>query len=174
MPGSGKTVLIRHLESIGHSVINEAATDVISLEQANGHSSPWTSSDFIEKIVQLQIERRKYVGDASSTYQFFDRSPLCTLALALYLDHLPPQILLDEIALIKREQVYQKKIFFIENLGYCQPTAARTISFEEAVRFEKIHEAVYQTHHFELFKIPPRPVTERVHMILSDLGHSAF
>lgn len=166
-PGSGKTALIRYLESIGHSVVEEAATDVISLAQANGKLTPWTSPDFIEKIVCLQIQRRQHHGAASSPHQFFDRSPLCTLALAIYLDYSPPQMLLDEIELIKRERIYQQKIFFIENLGHCQPTEARTISFEEALRFEKIHEAVYQAHDFELLKIPNRPVTDRAQMILS-------
>lgn len=162
--------MIRYLESIGYNVVEEAATDVISLAQANGDITPWTSPDFIEKIVRLQIRRREQYGDVKSAYQFVDRSPFCTLALAIYLEYSPPQILLDEIELIKREQVYQQKIFFIENLGYCQPTEARKISFEDALRFEKIHEAVYQANQFELFKIPNRSVIDRAQMILSSEG----
>ena len=35
-PGAGKTIIIRHLELQGHSIVEEAATDIIALEQAGG------------------------------------------------------------------------------------------------------------------------------------------
>jgi predicted ATPase len=35
-PGSGKTAIIRQLELDGFAVVEEAATDVIALEQARG------------------------------------------------------------------------------------------------------------------------------------------
>jgi predicted ATPase len=169
-PGSGKTALIRYLESIGHSVLEEAATDVICLAQACGELTPWTKPNFIEKVAQLQIQRREKSCKSTSEYQFFDRSPICTLALAEYLNYTPPQLLLDEIELIKRKNFYQKKVFFIENLGHCQPTQARKISFEEALRFEKIHEAAYLTHDFDLVRIPNLLVCDRVSLILSELS----
>ena len=36
MPGSGKTVLLRRMETLGYAVVEEAATDVIALEDARG------------------------------------------------------------------------------------------------------------------------------------------
>jgi len=168
-PGSGKTVLIRYLESIGHSVVEEAVTDVISLAQACGESTPWITSGFIEKVVRLQIQRREKSCNSTSQYQFFDRSPLCTLALAEYLDYPSPKLLLDEIDLIKRENVYERRVFFVENLGHCEPTEARKISFEEALRFEKIHKAVYLAHHFELINIGNQPVPDRAQVILAKI-----
>lgn len=164
-PGSGKTVLIRYLENMGYDVVEEAATDVINLAQACGNPTPWTTSDFIEKIIQLQTQRR-IRNTATPPYQFFDRSPLCTLALAKFLGHTPSKILLDEIDLIKNKKIYQNKVFFIENLGHCQQTDARKISFEDALRFEDIHEAVYSAHDYELIKIPNQAVSKRVQTIL--------
>jgi predicted ATPase len=76
-------------------------------------------------------------------------------------------ILLEEIRRITVEGVYQKKVFFIENLGFCEPTAVRQISFEEALKFEKIHEEVYRSYGFELIKIAPDTIEERVDRILS-------
>ena len=166
-PGSGKTALIRYLESIGHSVVEEAATDVISLAQACGESTPWMTPGFIEKVVRLQIQRWEKSYNSTSQYQFFDRSPLCTLALAEYLNCPPPKLLLDEIDLITRENVYERSVFFIENLGHCQPTEVRKISFEEALRFEKIHKAVYLAHHFELINICNQPVPDRAQVVLT-------
>lgn len=43
-PGSGKTTLIRLLERQGHAVAEEAATDVIALEQALGTSEPYSQT----------------------------------------------------------------------------------------------------------------------------------
>jgi predicted ATPase len=39
-PGSGKTAIIRQLELDGFGVVEEAATDVIALDQARGVAEP--------------------------------------------------------------------------------------------------------------------------------------
>ncbi len=166
-PGSGKTVLIRALEMRGYNVVDEAATDVIQLEQAYGNPTPWTKPDFIENVTRLQIQRRQVFAKLNDNIQFFDRSPFCTLALAEYLGYPPPKMLLDEIEAIQKQQIYQNKLFFIENLGHCVESAARKITFEEALRFEKIHQAVYHAHGFTLINIPNQSILDRVQTILS-------
>lgn len=45
-PGAGKTVLLRQLEQDGFGVVEEAATDVIALQQAQGIAEPWTDPGF--------------------------------------------------------------------------------------------------------------------------------
>jgi predicted ATPase len=40
-PGSGKTAVLRLLETRGHAVVEEAAKDVIALENALGCAEPW-------------------------------------------------------------------------------------------------------------------------------------
>jgi hypothetical protein len=57
-----------------------------------------------------------------------DRSPICTLALAHYLGIPVPPLLHSEIARIRRELVYDHRVFFVEELGFIRPTAARRIS----------------------------------------------
>jgi hypothetical protein len=42
----------------------------------------------------------------------------------------------------KKEAIYENRVFLIRNLGIISPTEARRISFEETVRFEKIHEGL--------------------------------
>ena len=58
-PGSGKTAIIRQLEIEGFGVVEEAATDVIALEQARGIDEPWMQPSFIDAIVHLQQQRLK-------------------------------------------------------------------------------------------------------------------
>jgi len=165
-PGAGKTCLIRFLESKGYGVVEESATDVIDLENALGVIEPWTNPEFIDKIVSLQ-RQRQITTSAVSKLQFFDRSPICTYALSVYLSMQPSQTLMAEVNRIKQEKIYQKKVFFIENLGFCKPSEARKISFEDSLRFEKIHEEVYKSNGFECIRIAPKSISERVNEILS-------
>ncbi len=164
-PGSGKTSLINFLKESGYDVIAEAATDVIASQQAKGVAEPWKDQSFIDKIVALQKQRQINTVPISGV-QFFDRSPICTYALSVYLNTPPSEILLEEIERIKHEGIYQKKVFFIDNLGFCTPSEARKISFEESLLFEKIHEEVYIAHGYECIKIVPNGIDERVSEIL--------
>ena len=52
-------------------------------------------------------------------------------------------------------QIYQKQVFFIENLGFCEPSAARKISFEDSLKFEKVHEETYRSFGYECIKVAP-------------------
>ncbi len=163
-PGCGKTSVIKALADKGYLVVHEAATDVIADQQARGHAEPWVKPSFIDQIVKLQCQRQKLAEKSNSPIQFYDRSPLCTFALALYLGYEPSVALLAEIE--RTKGIYENKVFFVENLGFCEPTAARKITFDEALKFEKIHEEVYAKFGYECIKVPVKPVLDRVQMIL--------
>jgi predicted ATPase len=157
-PGSGKTVILRQLELDGFGVVEEAATDVIALQQANGIREPWTRSAFIDQVVALQAWRRSRLADE---VQFHDRSAFCTAALADFLGYPPSDILRHELALVKRETFYERRVFFVQGLGFVTPSAARRIGLEEARRFEAMHERTYRAHGFELIPIGPASVLDR-------------
>ena len=61
-----------------------------------------------------------------------------------------------ELERIKEEAIFEQRVFLIRNLGFITPTEARRISFEETVRFEKIHEETYRDFGFELISIEPK------------------
>lgn len=90
---------------------------------------------------------------------------MCTAALAVYLGHPLSPFLASELQRVKNEAIYQNRVFFIRNLGFITPTQARRISFEETVRFEKIHEETYRDFGFELVSVEPASLEERVSMI---------
>jgi predicted ATPase len=54
-------------------------------------------------------------------------------------------------------------------LGFVTPTEARRISFEEALRFEQIHEQTYRNFGFELLSVEPGSLSERVAVIKTTL-----
>ena len=169
-PGAGKTAIIRQLELDGFSVVEEAATDVIAAAQARGIAEPWTDPSFIDLIANLQKQRQLRASCQPDEIQFHDRSVVCTAALAAYLGHPVSTILAEELERIKSEAVFQNRVFFIRNLGFIQATAARRISFEDALRFERIHEETYRRHGFELVSIEAGDVFGRVNAIKIKIG----
>lgn len=164
-PGSGKTAILRQLELDGFSVVEEAATDNIAVAQAQGILEPWKEPSFIDAIARLQRERQLRAAHLPDEVQFHDRSAVCTAALARYLGHPVSPLLADELKRIQKEAVYEHRVFFIRNLGFITNTDARRITFEETLRFEKIHEDIYREHGFELAFIEPATVPERADKI---------
>jgi len=172
-PGAGKTAIIRQLELDGFSVVEEAASDVMALTQARGISRPWEDPSFIDTIVNLQRQRLHRASCQGDEVQFHDRSVICTAALATWLGHSTSDMLLRELERITVAAIYERRVFFVRNLGFITPSAARRISFEEALRFERIHEETYRNLGFELVYIRPGSLSDRVTAIkaaLSDDG----
>lgn len=168
-PGAGKTTLLRYLEQSGCAIVEEAATDVIALEQQSGVLEPWTDPSFVEKILTLQKQRQNQPVPLPATVQLFDRAPLDTLALCRYLGYPVSDCLLQDIMETQEAGGYERTVFFIENLGYCEPTAARRITFEESLSFEKIHEETYREGGYECLKIPLLSVPERAQILLAHI-----
>lgn len=163
-PGAGKTVLLRALERAGHAVVEEAATDAIALAQAEGLAEPWTDPGFIDTIIALQ--RRRQAG-AAGAMTFFDRSPVCTLALARFLGHPPSPLLRAELERITTERTYRREVFLVRGLGFITPTAARRIGPAEALAFEQVHEETYRALGCALVSIEPASVAERLTAVLA-------
>jgi predicted ATPase len=159
-PGAGKTTLIEALRDRGHAVVAEAATDVIARRHADGLPEPWLDSAFLEEIVELQRRREQA---AEGDVVFFDRSPLCTLALAHYVDCPVPRAL--QAAVDQMTETYECQAFLVRPLGFVERTAARRISYADSLRFAAIHEDVYRSHGFTLVDVPKAPVADRLALI---------
>lgn len=97
-PGSGKTALLEALRQRGHLVVEEAATEVITRQQNRGINEPWLREDFVDLIVRLQRQRQTTPVPNTVGVQLYDRSPLCTLALARYLGLAVTPVLAHEVA----------------------------------------------------------------------------
>ena len=183
-PGAGKTVILRQLEINGYAVVEEAATDVIALEQAQGVTEPHLETDFVDKIVRLQRSRELAATTATqlavshtppaheatpplarSGVVFFDRSVICSLALSRFLGVAVSSLLAAEVDRVVAEQVYSPRVFFVRGLGFVAPTQARRITLEHALVFEKVHEETYREFGFELVEVPPGLVAARVALI---------
>ena len=169
-PGAGKTAILRALERAGLPVVEEAATDVIALEQALGLPEPEQDPRFLDKIVSLQRARQLASPPAATEPVFFDRSPVCTLALARYAGLPVPAALAAELDRVLTGRVYEPEVFFVRNQGFVTPTAARRIGFDDSLRFERIHEQVYAEFGFRLTDVPAGPVPERAALVAAAVG----
>jgi predicted ATPase len=178
-PGTGKTSILRILAARGYPVIEEAATDVISAEQAAGIAEPWQAPLFIDKIIELQRSRQlaqpaqpaklDQPGNGAGLVAFYDRSPVCTLALATYLGYQPSPALQAELDRVLGEGIYQRRVFFVRPIGFIEPTAARRISYADSLRFEQIHEAIYARQNFQLIDVNPGSPQDRAAFICEHL-----
>ncbi|WP_328841348.1 AAA family ATPase [Streptomyces europaeiscabiei] len=171
-PGSGKTSILRCLDEIGYGVVEEAATAVIAQAQAQGEDQPWTRQSFVDEIVALQRQRQLEL-EAIGSVQVFDRSPVCTHALTTYLGWPVSRALAAELERITSQGVYERQVLFVRNLGFCEPTEARRISFQESLAFEKIHEESYRAFGYELIDIPADSLAHRVAVISSMISRPA-
>jgi hypothetical protein len=70
-------------------------------------------------------------------------------------------LLAEEVARVIDERIYEPTVFFVRPLGFIAPTPARRISYEESLRFEAIHEAVYHEHGFQLVDVPAGTINQR-------------
>ena len=162
-PGAGKTVLIRELERLGYPVVEEAATDVIALEQARGNLRPHEQPQFIEAITQLQVQRAK--NATAGPVQFHDRSVVCTAALAEFLGYPIPPLLSQ--AIVEARTQFEPRVAFVRLLGFIQKTEARQIGLEDSIRFEAVHEKVYRHYGFELDFVQPADIDTRIRAVLA-------
>ncbi|MEV6150900.1 AAA family ATPase [Nonomuraea sp. NPDC052129] len=169
-PGAGKTAILRRLECDGYTVVEEAATDVIALRQAQGEAEPWTKPSFMEAIVTLQRRRQEQAAALPGEVQIYDRSPVCTYALAVYLGHSVSPALTRELERIEAQRIYEKKVFFVQNLGFVTPTDARLITFEESLRFEQVHQDAYASLGYECVLIAPGVLMDRVAAVKKQFG----
>jgi predicted ATPase len=168
-PGAGKTAVLRLLETTGYTVVEEAATDVIALANALGLDEPWRDPAFVDKVVVLQRQRQDATQTAGNAAVFFDRSPMCTLALSQFLGFTPSSLLTREIDKVMAEGMYEKTVFFIRNQGFVRPTAARRISFEDSLPFKRLHEQIYRDLGFQLLDVSAGPLRRRVTLIEKSL-----
>jgi predicted ATPase len=171
-PGSGKTAILRQLEIDGLTVVEEAATDIIALGHARGVDEPWTEPGFTDAIAALQ-RHRQLAADHQPRPVIFDRSPICTHALALHLGHPIGQALTDELNRIRDEQIYERRVFFIKGQDFITPTPARRITLPDARQFEQLHAEVYSSLGYDLITVEPGPLEVRAAQVRAQISHTS-
>ncbi|SDK84435.1 Predicted ATPase [Glycomyces sambucus] len=163
-PGAGKTTIADRLARTGRTVVAEAATDLIRTAQAAGDPRPWTDPGFCEATAALQRDRRHDADRLPGPDQYFDRSPVCTLALARFLGHPVGPVLAAELDRAAAD--YAPTVLFVDLLDTLTPTAVRRISLPEARAFAQVHLDAYTEYGFQIARIPAGTEADRTALAL--------
>ncbi|MQM23991.1 AAA family ATPase [Glycomyces albidus] len=161
-PGAGKTTVARRL---GGTVVEAAATDLITAAQAAGVDEPWTDPAFTEDVAALQRDRQIRADALPGPVLYFDRSPVCTLALARFLGHPVGPVLAAELDRIRTGRVSQATVLCFDLLGAITPTPARRIGLDQARAFELVHLDAYAEHGYRVERIPAAGEAERTALV---------
>ena len=71
----------------------------------------------------------------------------------------------EAVAQVTDGGLFDRRVFFVRPLGFCERTLARRISYEDSLAFERVHEVEYLRLGFELVDVPPGPVHQRAALI---------
>lgn len=164
--GAGKTTVIEFLRERGHSVVREGFMDVYHQLRDQGHADPLAEACFLDEVVRLQATREQEARGRVSSCVYFDRSPLCTLALSQFMARAPSKILLRELARMSDDTPYETHVFFVQNLGFAPGNEVAKMRYEDLVAFEDVHREVYTAHGYKCIDIPALPVEDRARLIL--------
>jgi predicted ATPase len=169
-PGVGKTSIIRHLQTLGHVVVEEAATDVIRKALACGIEKPWDrhhKADFNDEILDLQYERNQALP--TNELVFFDRSMIDTLTYALIPRSGTASLanMVRKLQGVLDDHFYHHTVFFIDNLKTICNDEIRHENLEELHLIEKHLEQNYQALGYKVIHIPPDSIENRTKKILS-------
>ena len=92
----------------------------------------------------------------------YDRSPICTYVRAMYLQVKASTHLMQAIESVTKYGIYNKNVFFIDNLVFIENTRARQMHFEAYTKFG-----------FNCIHIPASSIEERPQVILKYVHHEA-
>ncbi|MDN3242791.1 AAA family ATPase [Glycomyces tritici] len=163
-PGAGKTTVLRLLAEAGHTVIAEAATDLIETAQAAGDDTPWERPDFTEQVASLQRARQTAADALPGPVQWFDRSPVCTLALARFTGAPVGPVLSAELDRI--QGLYEPRVLLFDLLGSITATPVRRIGLAQARRFEQVHIEAYTEYGYTVVRVPAAAPADRTRLTL--------
>lgn len=165
-PGTGKTSVIKELQSRGYNTIKEAAREEIDEALAGGKTIEEIRSNPEE--FQLAIVRRKirneneWLKRTDQEVVFVDRGMQDTWAYLTF-ENLS---IARELEGIMNSHKYHK-VFLLEELdNYDGEDYARTESPEEATKIHKLTEQAYKRYGMAIEVVPNMSVRERVDYIL--------
>jgi predicted ATPase len=164
-PAAGKTTLLAELARRGHAVVPEAATEVVA---RLGHDAD--RGLVLDEITALQHSRQSAPVPAEVRHQLFDRSPVCTLALARHMGDEPTAALQAELDRIATYEIYERRVVYVAWSGRLAPTDVRRITAEQTVDFDRTHRQTYLELGYELVEVPVVDVADRADLVEAVVG----
>ncbi len=165
-PCSGKTSLIKYLESKGFPVVHESARWLVEngILKAEDFKSKDKRDEIQRKIFMKQLEAEERAS--SYPIAFLDRSLIDGIAYYWVVNLEPPDYMLKIISKKKYE-----KVFVLEMLRFYEEDGVRYESEEEAIKVHELIIKAYSSLGYKPIFIPRASVEERAFLILKEIGH---
>lgn len=168
-PGSGKTSIINELAKRGYLIAPEAATDVIEKGLQQNIQAPWMDDDYHIQVSALMAKRQEEVRSSKEIVAFFDRGHLDGITYILLQRRKLPQEVVDYVQATVDENFFDKKVFFIENLEFCEQAPHRDENLEEALEKSRQIKQNYEALGYEVINIPPETIDQRSEWIINQI-----
>lgn len=164
-PSTGKSTLLKELESLGYTTLPEAARTVIDRAIATGKTVNELRAN--EAKFQLDVLKHKQEIErdhARDTLTFFDRGMHDTLA---YLELINEKIDNAVIDAVKKSKY--KKVFLLDPLSIYESDYARTETQEEALKLNALLHKAFSDYGMEPVKVPALSPSERAQFVLQHI-----
>ena len=164
-PGTGKTTLIKHLESLGYACIEEISRQITLEAQKKGIDQLFLNDPllFSEKLLQGRIDQFNDVGPTDHDQVFFDRGIPDVVAYMDYIDASYPEHFLKACQSHIYDQVFilapWQEIYVSDNERY--------ENFDQALIIHKYLMHTYSKFGYELIDVPFGSVGSRTDFILN-------
>jgi len=163
-PGSGKTALIKHLASLGYTIIPEAARNLIDVEIKKGKTIKEIRSDegeFQKKVFRIKVKTENKISPQHIT--FIDGGAIPSSIAYYQISGLDPAPVIEET----KKRKY-KGVFFLEQLPFKKDYAR----VENKKTANDLNQLLYKTYldlGYDAIRIPPTSIKERVRFILKKI-----
>lgn len=168
-PGSGKTAIVNDLAKRGYLITREAATDVIEEGLQQNIEAPWMADDYHIKVSSLMAKKQEEIRNSKETVAFFDRGHLDGITYILLQRRKLPSQVIEYVQAALNEGFFDKKVFFIENLGFCEQAPNRTETLKEALEKARHIKQNYAALGYQIVSIPPGTIEQRSEWIIEQI-----
>ena len=163
-PSSGKTKTIEYLAFLGYAAIPEASRILIDIERSKGKTTKeirLDEAEFQRKVFQMKIETETRMS--TEQLVFFDGGIPSSVAY-YQLHDLDPAPVIEE----SRKRKY-RTIFILDRLPF-EKDYARVEDEGTVNKLDRLLYEAYSDLGYEVVRVPPQPIEERVKFILSKIN----
>jgi predicted ATPase len=159
-PGVGKSSIIQNLSNKGFVAVTEAAEEISKEALKMGILSPWCEPWFEDRVIELQKQQYCQATAEQAQTIFFDRGPIDPLTYQLRNPSEPNKNIIQAVEQSLNENLYDKMVFLIENLGFCNQNEYRKESNEDSLAIGRDLELNYAKLGYTIIRVPAFPELE--------------
>ena len=128
------------------------------------------ADDYHTKICSLMAARQQTIQHSKELVAFFDRGHLDGLTYILLQRRKLSEKVLDYVRATMSDNYYDRTVFFIENLEFCEQAPNRTETLKEALEKSRHLKQNYLALGYEVISIPHGTIAQRSDWILEHLS----